>query len=69
MQLWLWLQMVLWSLLRAGLGQTLNREGLPHAGGQGSGPDQESPSASRAQVLSLDLAGMEAAGCQSWAVF
>lgn len=62
----------LWPPPRAGLGQTLNREGLPRAGGRGrvgSGPDQESPSASRAQVLSLDPVGMEAVGSQSWAVF
>ena len=65
MQLWVWLQRALWSLLHAGLGQTLNREGLPRAqdrGRVGSGPDQKSPSASRAQVLPLDPAGMEAAG-------
>lgn len=43
MQLWLWLQMALWSLLHAGLGQTLNREGLPRAGGQRAGGEWPRP--------------------------
>ena len=55
-----------------GWGRPCNREGVPRAGGRGwvgSGPDQESPSASRAQVLSLDPVGMEAVGSQPWAMF
>ena len=49
-----------------GWGQTLSGEGLPSVRG---GPDQERPSASRAQVLALGQAGTEAAGFQSWAAF
>ena len=49
-----------------GWGQTLSGEGLPSVRGS---PDQDRPSASRAQVLALGQAGTEAVGFQSWAAF
>lgn len=49
-----------------GWGQALSGERLPSVGG---GPDQERPSASRAQVLALGQDGTEAVGFQSWAAF
>jgi len=49
-----------------GWGQTLSGEGLPSVRGS---PDQDRPSASRAQVLARGQAGTEAVGFQSWAAF